>query len=156
MLTVCVVTPVVTFTGVDEDDGRRDQPRAEVVRGGPEGARAPGLGQGCGVWGCGEGARGGGGLARLCQDDEPPSEIARRLNRNKSTMTRILVKRVPRKTQGRSPKLTDERIDALKEKLDSMIKKAGEGGALRNTHNILTLARCSVFLYRAGAVYLWH
>ena len=57
-------------------------------------------------------------------DDVTPAEIAKRLKRNKSTMTRLLCLRRPRKKLGRKPALSEAQIDALEEKLKNLIKKA--------------------------------
>ncbi len=53
-----------------------------------------------------------------------PSEIAARLGRDKSVMTRLLVKQVPRKKQGRNAKLSKADVDALERRLDDMIVAA--------------------------------
>jgi len=58
------------------------------------------------------------------QDGESPREIARRLGRDTSTITRLVIKRLPRKTQGRKQILTPTAIDKLQNKLESMITKA--------------------------------
>lgn len=56
--------------------------------------------------------------------DIEPSEIATRLSRNKSTMTRLLVKQTPRLQQGRKPILTKADIDFLEKRLHELIVKA--------------------------------
>lgn len=58
------------------------------------------------------------------KDSTAPLDIAKRLKRDKSTITRLLVKRVPRKAQGRKPTLTPAQIDRLKSKAAELIKKA--------------------------------
>jgi hypothetical protein len=65
-------------------------------------------------------------LARKWYKEEKlkPSEIAKRLGRDKSVMTRLLVKRVTRKKQGRNPVLTDSEVEFLEKRLDEMIIKA--------------------------------
>ena len=58
------------------------------------------------------------------EDGERPSEIARRLSRDKSTLTRLLVQRKPQRTQGRKTTLTPVVVDKLLHKLETMIRKA--------------------------------
>ena len=58
------------------------------------------------------------------EDGESPSEIARRLGRDKSTLTRLLVQRRPRLAQGRKAILTSAAVDKLQQKLEAMIRKA--------------------------------
>lgn len=53
-----------------------------------------------------------------------PSEIATLLGRDKSVLTRLLVKQVPRKKQGRPLGLTGSQVDFLVRRLDEMIVKA--------------------------------
>ena len=53
-----------------------------------------------------------------------PSAIATRLRRDKSTMTRLLVKRQAVKTQGRPPALSPRQVDALVRKLEQLVEKA--------------------------------
>ena len=53
-----------------------------------------------------------------------PSEIAFRLGRDKSVLTRLLVKQVPRKKQGRSNALTAAQVDLLVRRLDELVVKA--------------------------------
>ena len=53
-----------------------------------------------------------------------PAEIGKLLRRNKSTMTRLLVKKVQKKRDGRPPMLTKVQVDTLVSTLKSMIKKA--------------------------------
>ena len=57
-------------------------------------------------------------------DGETTSEIAERLGRNRSSITRLLVKRVPRKKQGRKVVLNTAAVDKLEAKLQSRIQKA--------------------------------
>ena len=52
----------------------------------------------------------------------PPSEIAKRLGRSKSTITRHVIKKLPRKAQGRPPVLTEAQVDYLVITLDKMIR----------------------------------
>ena len=56
--------------------------------------------------------------------DVPPSEIAKRLGRSKSTLTRLLVKRAARHSQGRRPALTQAQIDFLARRLDELIRRS--------------------------------
>ena len=65
-------------------------------------------------------------LARrwFVEDGESTGEIARRLGRDRSTVTRLLVKRLPRKVQGRKRVLTPAAVDKLEKKLATMIEKA--------------------------------
>ena len=65
-------------------------------------------------------------LARLwyIEDRLKPSEIAARLKRDKSAITRLLVKQAPRSQQGAPPKLTSAQVDFLVKRLDEMIVKA--------------------------------
>ena len=58
------------------------------------------------------------------EDKMTPKEIAKLLRRSKSTLTRFLVQRAPRKRQARKPALTAARIDALTGKLNDLVKKA--------------------------------
>ena len=57
-------------------------------------------------------------------DNTPPSEIAARLGRDKSVLTRLLVKQSPRKKQGAPPKLTEAKVDFLVKRLNELIVKA--------------------------------
>ena len=57
-------------------------------------------------------------------DELAPSDIAARLGRDKSVMTRLLVKQVPRKPQGAPKKLSGARIDLLAKRLKELIVKA--------------------------------
>ena len=65
-------------------------------------------------------------------DEEAPSAIAKRLKRNKSTITRLFAigktgrrrKVFQKRGRGRAPMLTHAKIEALKVKLDEMIVKA--------------------------------
>ena len=58
------------------------------------------------------------------KDGVSPSEIATRLGRNKSSLTRLLVKKVERKRQGRPFALTMAKIDFLERRLHQLIVKA--------------------------------
>ena len=58
------------------------------------------------------------------QDSETIAEIAKRLRRDTSTITRLLMKRAPRKAQGRKKAFTDAAVDKLQAKLEALIKKA--------------------------------
>ena len=58
------------------------------------------------------------------QDGKSPKELADLLHRDKSTMTRLLVKKVERKKDGRPPALTTAQIDALEKKAEAMIDEA--------------------------------
>ena len=58
------------------------------------------------------------------KDKQKPSEIAKRLGRNMSVITRLVVKCVARKKQGRKPALTEPKIDLLGRRLDEMVRKA--------------------------------
>ena len=55
------------------------------------------------------------------EDGVRPSEIAARLGRDKSALTRLLVKQVPRKKQGRARLLTKAQVDLLVRRLHEMI-----------------------------------
>ena len=65
-------------------------------------------------------------LARkwYAEDDIAPSIIASRLGRNKSFMTRLLVKQSPRKTQGAPAKLSSAKVDFLVKRLHELVSKA--------------------------------
>ncbi len=54
----------------------------------------------------------------------PPSTIAHRLGRNKSALTKLLVKQAPRRDQGRPRALSRAQVDFLKRKLDELVRKA--------------------------------
>ena len=58
------------------------------------------------------------------QDKMKPSAIAKLLKRDKSSITRLVVKAAPRKKQGRTPTLSPEKIDALVGRAGAMIRKA--------------------------------
>ena len=58
------------------------------------------------------------------QDSETITEIAKRLRRDTSIITRLLIKRAPRKAQGRKKAFTDAAVDKLQAKLEALIKKA--------------------------------
>ncbi|CAE7511472.1 F52C9.6 [Symbiodinium pilosum] len=57
-------------------------------------------------------------------EGKSPSEIASLLDRDASTLTRLLCKQQPAKRQGRPCALTDAKVDYLERKLDEMIVKA--------------------------------
>ena len=58
------------------------------------------------------------------EDNQSTGEIAKRLGRDPSTISRLVVKRVPRKVQGRKRLLPSVAVDKLQAKLDGMILKA--------------------------------
>ena len=58
------------------------------------------------------------------EDGKSPLEISELLRRDKSTITRHLVKRTPKKRDGRPRSLTASDVDALESLLVSMIKRA--------------------------------
>ena len=66
-------------------------------------------------------------LAKVWYSSEhlTPAEIATRLGRDKSALTRLLVKQTPRKKQGAPPKLTEAKIDFSVKRLDELVVKAG-------------------------------
>ena len=57
-------------------------------------------------------------------DSVPPSEIAERLGRSKSTLTRLLVKQVSRTSRGRRAALTQAQTDFLIRRLDELIRRS--------------------------------
>ena len=57
-------------------------------------------------------------------DGIKPSEIADRLGRSKSALTRLLVKQVPRKKQGRAPLLSKAQVDYLQKRVRDMVVQA--------------------------------
>eukprot|EP00439_Symbiodinium_sp_Y106_P061416 s2926_g9.t1 len=57
-------------------------------------------------------------------DGIKPSEIADRLGRSKSALTRLLVKQVPRKKQGRAPLLSKAQVDYLQKRVCDMVVQA--------------------------------
>ena len=59
-----------------------------------------------------------------CEQSKPPSDIAALLGRDKSTLTRLLVKQVSRKKQGRPPVLTEADIDYLERRLHELLVKS--------------------------------
>ncbi|CAE8650842.1 unnamed protein product, partial [Polarella glacialis] len=65
-------------------------------------------------------------LARAWYNDdkEVPSEIAERLGRDKSVITRLLVKKVVRQKQGPPTLLTDAQVDFMVKRLDELVRKA--------------------------------
>jgi hypothetical protein len=58
------------------------------------------------------------------EDDKTPGDIAKLLRRNKSTITRLLVKKVERKSRGQPKALSDKDIDGLVKVLKRLIAKA--------------------------------
>ena len=58
------------------------------------------------------------------EDGERPSESARRLGRDKSTLTRLLVQRRPLLPPGRKAILTEAAVGKLEQRLEAMIRKA--------------------------------
>ena len=79
-------------------------------------------------------------LARMWyhDDDKEPSEIADLLHRDKSTLTRLLVKQVERKKQGRPAELSKDMINKMEATLERMIRKAK--GEYRVTAEMLKTA----------------
>ena len=67
-------------------------------------------------------------LAKLWynEDDVTPREIAQRLRKVKSTITRAVVQDVPRIGRGRKRALSDANVDATIERLECMIEEATE------------------------------
>ena len=65
-------------------------------------------------------------LAKQWYDQEhvAPSEIAARLGRSKTSMTRLLVQQKPRKKQGAPRKLSEAKVDFLVKRLDELVVKA--------------------------------
>ena len=65
-------------------------------------------------------------LAKTWYNDEklPPSQIAKRLGRNKSSLTRLLVKQTKRKPQGRPRALSKAQVDLLEKRLHQLVVKA--------------------------------
>ena len=66
-------------------------------------------------------------LAKTWYADESlaPNTIAERLGRDKSTLTRLLVKQAPRQRQGRPLALPTPQVHFLEERLQDLIVKAG-------------------------------
>ena len=58
------------------------------------------------------------------EDGKTPLEISQLLRRDKSTITRHVVKRTHQKRDGRPRALTESEVDALESLLVKMIKKA--------------------------------
>ena len=84
-------------------------------------------------------------LARLWyeEDDLSPDTIAQRLRRNKSTLTRLLVKEVNVVGRGRKRSLSDANVDALIKHLEEMVDASG--GLYEVTMNmLLRSARCKL------------
>ena len=92
----------VTATGVRQGKVKRATPKRTFTKLSPEEVRL---------------ARG------WYSKDIEPSEIATRLPRDKSTMTRLLVKQKPRLEQGRKPVLTKAEIDFHEERLRELIAR---------------------------------
>ena len=64
-------------------------------------------------------------LAKKWSDEGvEPAEIADRLGRDKSTVTRHCVKMAPRQKQGRKRSLSEPQVDLLERRLDQLVKKA--------------------------------
>ena len=59
-----------------------------------------------------------------CGRGQSPSEIAGLLGGDKSTLTRLLVKQVSRKKQGRPPVLSEAAIGFLQRRLHELIVKS--------------------------------
>ena len=87
-------------------------------------------------------------LATLWHEDgQSCQEIADHLHRNKSAITRLLIKQTPRKKQGRPTALTGGQIQFLKRKLTQLVKQADcqytvTVGMLRKACKITASARC--------------
>ena len=60
------------------------------------------------------------------EDDVAPSEIARRLRRTKSTITRAVVQGLPRGSRGRKRILSDAEVDAMIKCLERLVEEAKE------------------------------
>ena len=58
------------------------------------------------------------------EDNLSAKQIAQRLKRSPSTVSRLVVKKVKRKSRGRKPLLTKDMVDKLVVKLESLIQKA--------------------------------
>ena len=59
------------------------------------------------------------------EDGVAPSEIARRLRRTKSTITRAVVQELPRGVRGRKRVLSDAEVDAIIKCLERLVDEAG-------------------------------
>ena len=59
---------------------------------------------------------------RWYREHVAPPEIVKRLGRSKSTITRHVIKKVPRRAQGRPPALTEAQVDYLVVTLDKKIR----------------------------------
>jgi IS30 family transposase len=82
-------------------------------------------------------------LARrwFVEDGVAPSEIADLLGRDKSTITRLLVKRRVLKKQGRAPALTEDQKKGLVDRVRAMVEKA-DGKHHVTIAMVKTAARC--------------
>ena len=58
------------------------------------------------------------------QEGEQPSEIADRLSRDKSSITRLCVAQCVRKVQGRPPSLSEAQVDRMVRRLDQLVHQA--------------------------------
>ena len=72
---------------------------------------------------------------------ETPAEIAERLSRNKSAMTRLLCKQAPRKPRGRPPLLAKAQVDLLQRRLHELIVK-GNGEKTVAVADLKRAAKC--------------
>ena len=72
------------------------------------------------------------------EDNMKPCEIARLLRRDKSTLTRLLVKQVERKKQGRPRVLSNADIDFLERRLHELIVKS-----MGKYHVTAAMVKCS-------------
>ena len=57
------------------------------------------------------------------EDNEGTATIAKRLGRDRSTITRLVIKRLARRAQGRPQALTSAVLDRLEKRLSEMIMK---------------------------------
>ena len=76
-------------------------------------------------------------------DGVATAEIAHRLERDQSTITRLLIQRRPRKPQGRKKALTTQMMDKAVAKLDKMIEKA-DGEAMITVAKLKRACRLKV------------
>ena len=79
-------------------------------------------------------------------DNMAPSKIAGLLRRDKSTITRLLKRTVPRKKRGPKLMLTEAQVDALVAKVKAMIAKAN--GRWEVTVDVLKKELCPTFVFR--------